>query len=151
MIEQSIGNLPQAEKGYRRPVSIYLVHLSSTVKSAKAPKQAKFVISGGTISSSSIVWCRPGWHQRWHQDLGLCASRTESLVVSPPCRNAHRVVLHVRVLADDDLLIVPRGTPPYHTLESAPILTLPTTIVAGATNTLSAICGPSSAPKTALA
>src|SRR5215211_4026879 len=29
MIEQSIGNLPQAEKGYRRPVSIYLVHLSS--------------------------------------------------------------------------------------------------------------------------
>src|SRR5215218_8030675 len=32
MIEQSIGNLPQAEKGYRRPVSIYLVHLSSVRK-----------------------------------------------------------------------------------------------------------------------
>jgi hypothetical protein len=43
----------------------------------------------------------------------------------------------------------PRSTPPYHTLESAPILTLPTTTVAGTTNALSAICGqcPSSAPK----
>src|SRR5215213_6447912 len=59
------------------------------------------------MSPPSTVLCRPGWHQRWHQHLGLRASRMESLGDSRPCRNTHPEVLHVRVLADDDLLVVP--------------------------------------------